>query len=35
MKINRLVLDLSHHEQIQSWEAVKADGIVGIIPGVV
>lgn len=31
MKINRLVLDLSHHETVQSWDKVKADGIVGII----
>ena len=31
MNINRLVLDLSHHETVQDWSAVKADGIVGII----
>jgi len=31
MNINRLVLDLSHHESVQSYSKVKADGIVGII----
>lgn len=31
MKINRLVLDLSHHETVQSYEAMMEDGIVGII----
>jgi len=31
MKINRLVLDLSHHETVQSYSKVKADGIYGII----
>lgn len=29
--INRLVLDLSHHETVQDWDKVKGDGIVGII----
>jgi len=31
MEINRLVLDLSHHETIRSWDDVKASGIYGII----
>jgi GH25 family lysozyme M1 (1,4-beta-N-acetylmuramidase) len=31
MNINRLVLDLSHHETVQSYDQVKADGIAGII----
>lgn len=31
MKINRRVLDLSHHESIQSYDALKTDGIIGII----
>src|SRR5262252_5094015 len=31
MKINRLVLDLSHHETVQDWQAVKDAGIEGLI----
>lgn len=31
MNINRLVLDLSHHETVQSYDQVRASGIVGII----
>lgn len=31
MNINRLVLDLSHHETVQSYEDVLQDGIKGII----
>lgn len=31
MEINRLVLDLSHHETVDSYAAMREDGIVGII----
>lgn len=31
MKINRMVLDLSHHEEVQDYHLVRASGIYGII----
>ncbi|HET9374328.1 MAG TPA: glycoside hydrolase family 25 protein [Chthoniobacterales bacterium] len=31
MKINPLVIDLSHYDPVQDWDALKASGVIGII----